>query len=78
MYNNAFFIPSNINILKVLADEYISKYKDSVEDVIFVLPNSRACNSLQEMIILQSNFTSIKMPHMISISSIDNLQNLIQ
>lgn len=80
MNNRVFNIPFSQDFAKIIASSILEEYKEKpleMADVLFLLPNRRACKTFAETFIKLKGETSMMLPRFVPIADIDDEELLI-
>lgn len=73
MKNKIYNIPASCSFVDVLAEHFIKEYQNRIlelVDVIFLLPNKRACSSLREAFVRVSGLEPLMLPKILAMGDI--------
>ena len=81
MKRKIFNIPATKSFLDVLAEQFLDEYRDKpldLAEVLFLLPNRRACKSLTEAFVRLQGLKPTILPQMQPLSEVEEEELLIK
>lgn len=74
MNNKIYNISASFNFAEIVAEKFLNEYKDdslALSDVIFLLPNRRACKTLAEAFVRHQGLIPMLLPKMLPIGDVE-------